>query len=124
RSTRATRPYRWAVSHPIPITVWVYKSRAIRETAVKKIPQGRYAHDRSNKTAVPRRPCRLDPALGAAQGGAREMREGSERGRRPQGGGRGGNSKDHRQAGGTGPQARDRWRISPLVVALRLLRHA
>src|SRR5258708_3440313 len=114
-------PHRWAISHLFPMTVWVYKSRSMMERAVKKISKGD-VHDRSNKTAFPRRPCRLDPALGAAQGGAREVREGSDHGGRPQGGGRRGDSKDHRQAGGNGPQARDRWGISPLLVALRLLR--
>src|SRR5260370_41986900 len=99
------------------MTAWVYKWRSMTERALKKISKGE-VHDRPNKTALPRRPCRLDPALGVAQGGAREVREGSDHGGRPQGGGRRGESQDHRQAGGNGPQARDRWGISPGPLAL------
>ena len=79
---------------------------------------------KKNHAAVPRRPCRQLPALRGDHGGARKAGQGpDQRGRLEEDRGPG-DSEGHQEAGRGRPQARDRRRIPPLVVAFRFLRHA
>ena len=80
-------------------------------------------HD-ANKAAVPRRPCRQPAALRAAQGGARQAREGRDHAGAAQGDRGSRDRGDHQEAGGGRAQVDHRRRIPPRVLELRLPRQA
>ena len=81
----------------------------------------RTTDDPTHHAALPRRPCRQPAAHRAAERGARQACQGRDRRRGPEGS-RGPRDREDRQEAGRGrPQARDRRRVPPLLVAFRFL---
>src|SRR5215831_9299803 len=70
RKTRADSARALGSFPPLAINGMGLQIALDKRNSAQEIRKGD-VHDRSSKTAFPRRPCRLDPALGAAQGGAR-----------------------------------------------------